>query len=88
MMLKVDSIKGIIMYQMKWIVVILVFTGLIIAACGNNAAQEIFDTAKLEELQNNPEHALTLYQEIIKKYPSSPLAPQAQERIKALKKNP
>lgn len=76
------------MYQIKWITVILLFAGIFLAACGNNGAQEIFDTAELEELQNNPEHALTLYQEVLDKYPSSPLAPKAQERIKALKKTP
>lgn len=76
------------MYQFKWVVVVLIiFTGLLPTACSGNAAQEIYDTAKLEELQNNPEHALILYQEIVDKYPSSPLAEKAREQIKVLQKN-
>ncbi len=74
------------MHRFKWIILLVLitvcssFTG-----CGGNAAQETFDTAKLEELQNNPEHALILYQEIVEKYPDSPLAAKAQERISVLK---
>lgn len=74
------------MYKVKWITIILIFAGICLTACGSNSAQQIFDTAKLEELQNNPEHALILYQEIVDKYPSNPLAQKAQERIEALKK--
>jgi outer membrane protein assembly factor BamD (BamD/ComL family) len=55
-------------------------------ACGDGA-QEIFDTAELEELQNSPDRALILYQEIVDKYPSTPLAKKAKERIRALKKS-
>ena len=76
------------MMRIKVIVLFILFAGLLFTACGNNAAEEIYDTAQLEELQNNPEHALTLYHEIIEKYPSSPLAQKAQERIKALQKKP
>jgi len=73
------------MQQLQWMTVLILLTGLIMTACGGNGAQEIFDTAELEELQNNPEHALTLYQEIVDKYPSTPLAKKAKERIKALR---
>lgn len=72
------------MTRLKWLAVVLLMIGGVLAACGGNNAQEIFDTAELEELQNNPEHALSLYQEIVDKYPDSPLSAKAKKRIKAL----
>jgi hypothetical protein len=38
----------------------------------------------IEELQNNREHALKLYQEIIEKYPGSEYARKAEERVSQL----
>ncbi|MGD9973386.1 MAG: tol-pal system YbgF family protein [Desulfatirhabdiaceae bacterium] len=55
-------------------------------ACSGNSAQDILDTAKLEEKQNNPEHAKTLYEEVIKKHPNTPFAKEAEERLNAIKK--
>lgn len=57
---------------------------LIIAACSADKSKELFETAQFEEKQNNREHARQLYQEIVTKYPKSPLAKQAQERLDAL----
>ena len=74
------------MPQLRWMTVLMLMTGLIMTACGDGA-RDIFDTAELEELQNSPERALILYQEIVDKYPSSPLAEKAKERIKVLNKN-
>ncbi len=54
-----------------------------LAGCGDRA-QEIFDTAQLEERQYNTEHAVTLYRELLEKYPDSPLAEQARQRLAAL----
>ncbi len=72
--------------QFKWIILLVLITvGYCFIGCGGNTAQETFDTAKLEELQNNPEHALILYQEIVEKYPDTPLAAKARERISVLK---
>lgn len=55
------------------------------AGCSSDKSKELFDTAQFEEKQNNKEHAIKLYEEIIAKYPQSPLAKQAQERLDALK---
>ena len=46
----------------------------------------MFETAQFEERQNNPAHARELYQEILTKYPQSPYAKQAEERLRALDK--
>ncbi len=54
------------------------------SACSDRRAEELLDTARLEELQNSPDHARSLYQEIIEKYPDSPYAAEARERIEAL----
>ena len=71
---------------MKYFVLglILIFS-LALASCSNKAA-EMFETAKFEELQNNKEHAIELYDEIIKKYPDSEQAKKAKERLAELKK--
>ncbi len=57
---------------------------LILAACSADKSKELFETAQFEEKQNNREHARQLYQEIVTKYPKSPLAKQAEERLAAL----
>ncbi len=57
---------------------------LIMAACSTDKSKELFETAQFEEKQNNREHARQLYQEIVTKYPKSPLAKQAEERLTAL----
>jgi len=55
-----------------------------LAACGGGGAKELLDTAEFEELQKNPAHARELYQEIVTKYPGSPEATKAAERLQAL----
>ncbi len=57
---------------------------LIMAACSADKSGELFKTAQFEEKQNNREHARQLYQEIVTKYPKSPLVKQAEERLAAL----
>lgn len=57
-----------------------------LAACSGRKAAELYDTAKFEELQNNREHAMQLYEQIIVRYPSSDYAVKAKERIDVLKK--
>ncbi|MCM0083386.1 hypothetical protein L4X63_17515 [Geomonas sp. Red32] len=58
----------------------------LLSGCSGDKSKELFDTAQFEEKQHNSEHALQLYQEIVSKYPDSPLAKQAKERITALGK--
>lgn len=62
--------------------------GLLVAAalagCGGGGASDMIDTARLEETQNNPKHATEIYQEVLRKYPGTPEAAVAQERLDAL----
>ena len=51
--------------------------------CGSGP-KELLDTAQLEETQNNPTHARALYEELIRRYPDSPEARTAGERVRAL----
>jgi outer membrane protein assembly factor BamD (BamD/ComL family) len=52
--------------------------------CTADGAQQLFESAQLEERQNNPAHAKELYQEILTKYPQSEYARKAQERLREL----
>jgi TolA-binding protein len=56
-------------------------TCLAATGCSGDKGKELFDTAQFEEKQHNPDHARQLYSEIIKKYPDSPLAQKARERL-------
>ena len=72
---------------MKRVVLILMLVmSLALSACSDNRAQELFETAELEELQHNQDHAKQLYEEIISKYPDSEYAKNAEERLSALQK--
>ena len=67
------------------IILLLLSLALAFSACSGNKAEELFETAKLEELQNAPDHAMKLYQEIVDKYPESEYARKAKERLSAMK---
>jgi TolA-binding protein len=62
------------------VILLLIFTG----ACSPDNAQALFESAQLEERQNNPAHAKELYQEIVTKYPKSEYASKAAERLREL----
>ena len=68
-----------------FILIILLVLTFILPGCSDDKAAELYDTAKFEELQNNREHALRLYKEIIEKYPDSSYAVKAEERISQLR---
>lgn len=53
-------------------------------ASGEKKAAELLETARFEEKQSNLEHATKLYDEIIKKYPSTPAAQAAAARMAEL----
>jgi hypothetical protein len=55
----------------------------LLLGCGGGA-KELLDTAQLEETQRNVPHARELYQELLRRYPNSPEAATAAERLKAL----
>ena len=67
------------------ILILFLILAFILPGCSGNKAAELFDTAGFEELQNNREHALSLYKEIIEKYPDSDYAGKAEERISQLR---
>lgn len=74
--------------EMKYLILVLiVLFAFSLSACSGNKAAEMFDTAKFEEVQNNKEHAIQLYEEIINKYPDSEYAKKAKERLSELKKD-
>jgi TolA-binding protein len=60
---------------------------LALSACSGNNAEELFETAQFEELQNNQEHAMQLYEEIIEKYAGSAYAQHATKRLAELRKD-
>jgi TolA-binding protein len=64
----------------------MIILAMALSGCSGNNAEQLFDTAKLEELQDNLEHATKLYQEIIEKYPESEYVKRAKERLSALGK--
>lgn len=58
---------------------------LLVTSCGDKA-KDLFDTAQLEEKQNNRPHAVQLYRQIVEAYPDSPYANQAKTRLAELEK--
>lgn len=56
---------------------------LLLAGCGDNA-KDLYDTAQLEEKQNNRPHATKLYRQIVEEYPGSPYAERAKTRLAEL----
>ena len=58
---------------------------LLLMGCGDRA-KDLFDTAQLEEKQNNRPHATKLYRRIVEEYPDSPYAHQAKSRLAELEK--
>jgi TolA-binding protein len=62
---------------------VLLCLSLALAGCSDRA-EELYETAGFEEQQFNREHAGKLYREIIEKYPDSPYADRAKERLAEL----
>jgi len=60
---------------------------LLLSGCGDKA-KDLYDTAQLEEKQNNRPHATKLYRQIVEEYPRSPYAQQAKTRLAELEKAP
>ena len=58
---------------------------LLLAGCGEKA-KDLYDTAQLEERQNNRPHATKLYRQIVEEHPDSPYANQAKTRLAELEK--
>ncbi|GBC59871.1 hypothetical protein DENIS_0812 [Desulfonema ishimotonii] len=62
----------------------LLWLALLTFGCSDKRAETLFETAELEELQNNPDHACQLYEELITTYPESKYARSARKRLDAL----
>ena len=58
---------------------------LLLMGCGDKA-KDLYDTAQLEEKQNNKPHATQLYRQIVEEYPSSTYANQAKTSLAELEK--
>jgi len=58
--------------------------GLTAVSCTGDNARELFETAQFEERQNNADHAKQLYREIAERYPQSPYAGRASDRLREL----
>ena len=58
---------------------------LLLVGCGDKA-KDLYDTAQLEEKQNNRPHATKLYRQIVEEHPDSPYANQAKTRLAELEK--
>jgi hypothetical protein len=66
----------------RWIIAAAL--GLALAGCPGSGAHELLETAELEEKQDNLPNARKLYQEVLDRYPDSPEAKVARERLGAL----
>jgi len=70
---------------MNRIGLILIVCALLFAFTGcSDKAAELYETARLEELQRNEAHACELYRKILDSYPGSEYAPKARERLSEL----
>ncbi len=67
------------------IISILLVFGL--AGCSGESAKDLYETAQLEELQKNRDHAVQLYEEILQKHPESAYAKKAEERLTAIRED-
>lgn len=69
----------------KYVLILLALCCMALSACSNDQGKQQLETAQFEEKQNNKEHAMKLYEEVVAKYPGSPNARIAQERLNVLK---
>lgn len=54
------------------------------SGCFGQDPNDLFATAQFEERQNNREHAVQLYEQIVRDYPQSDAAQRARQRLEAL----
>lgn len=64
--------------------ILLVIAALGIFGCSGETDKEMFETAQLEELQKNEDHAKQLYRKLIETYPESTYATEARDRLDRL----
>lgn len=61
---------------------------LILFACNGDQAKSLLETAEFEERQHNETHAIQLYEDIVRLYPSSQEADKARSRLNEFKEKP
>ncbi len=71
----------------KYIWILLFICCSALTACSGDSGSQQIEIAQFEEKQNNREHAIKLYEEVVSKYPGSPNAKLAQERLAALRED-
>ena len=69
----------------NYILILLAVCCLALTACSGDQGKQQLETAQFEEKQNNREHAIKLYEEVVTKYAGSPNAKIAQDRLNVLK---
>jgi len=69
----------------KFILILMAVFCVSMTACTSDQGKQQLETAQFEEKQNNREHAIKLYQEVVTKYPGTPNAKTAQDRLNLLK---
>lgn len=69
----------------KYILILLAVCCTALTACSGDQGKQQLETAQFEEKQNNREHAIKLYEEVVTKYPGSPNAKAARDRLNVLK---
>jgi outer membrane biogenesis lipoprotein LolB len=69
----------------KCILILLAVCCTALTACSSDQGKQQLETAQFEEKQNNREHAIKLYEEVVTKYAGTPNAKVAQVRLNALK---
>lgn len=67
-------------------IIITMFFGVTLGACGGENPEELYSTAQFEEKQTNIEHARQLYSQIIENYPDSKFSKKAKDRLEILEK--
>ena len=71
--------------MINYILILLAVCCLALTACSGDQGKQQLETAQFEEKQNNREHAIKLYEEVVTKYAGSPNAKIAQDRLNVLK---
>ncbi len=71
----------------KYIWILLFICCMALTACTGDQGEQQLEIAQFEEKQNNREHAIQLYEEVVRKYAGSPNAKIAQERLNALRED-
>lgn len=73
-------------YRARFLAFVCILSSVLgLAGCGDGA-EELYETAQFEELQNNKAHARKLYERIIRDHADSRYADRARQRIAEMDK--